>query len=442
VTADRLRDERFVLDGRGRVKSDFSSLVEEARVHRDVYVDPEVFEAEMQRIFMETWVYVGHDSEIERAGDYKATWIGTEPVLLVRDEGGVPRVVSNRCSHRGAAICLMPKGNASGFRCQYHGWTFGLDGELVGLPYSDEEVDKASLGLSAAPRVESYRGFIFASYSPEVPALTEYLRDALPYIDMFVEYTGLGKHGLRVAPDASEVLYDGNWKMQLENNVDGYHLSFTHQSLFAILQHRTGEQPRYLSSPGQEDSKVVALSNGHTVMDLRSVATKKLQHERLGILPGAPPPGADLDEFFGVEGGEDLYLATTGAPMNVSIFPNLNLGSSNICEIHPLAVDRTRVVLRPVLLDGVPDEINRIRLRFHELGSGPAGFVQPDDIEMFERVSEGLAAEHVEWIQLTRGQESEIVESDTHRIGEISHETPQRGQYRWWRELMGPGTDD
>jgi phenylpropionate dioxygenase-like ring-hydroxylating dioxygenase large terminal subunit len=257
-----------------------------------------------------------------------------------------------------------------------------------------------------------------------------------------VEYTGLGKHGLRVAPDASEVLYDGNWKMQLENNVDGYHLSFTHQSLFAILQHRTGEQPRYLNSPGQEDSKVVALSNGHTVMDLRSVATKKLQHERLGILPGAPPPGANLDEFFGVEGGEDLYLATTGAPMNVSIFPNLNLGSSNICEIHPLAVDRTRVVLRPVLLDGVPDEINRIRLRFHELGSGPAGFVQPDDIEMFERVSEGLAAEHVEWIQLTRGQENEIVESDTHRIGEISHETPQRGQYRWWRELMGPGTDD
>lgn len=123
--------------------------------------------------------------------------------------------------------------------------------------------------------------------------------------------------------------------------------------------------------------------------------------------------------------------------MNISIFPNLNLGSINICEVHPLAANRTRVVLRPLLLADAPDEINRIRLRYHEIGSGPAGFVQPDDIEMFERVSLGLASEEVEWINLSRGQERETVESETHRISHVSDETPQRGQYRWWRELMG-----
>lgn len=392
----------------------------------------------MERIFMRTWVYVGHDSEIPATGDYKSTSIGTEPVILIRQEDGEPRVVVNRCSHRGAAVCLMPRGNESGFRCQYHGWTFGLDGALVGLPYSDETVDKEALALSAPPRVESYRGFIFASFNPDVPALVDHLHDVLPYIDRFVDHAG--DFQLQVAPDANEVVYEANWKMQLENNVDGYHLSFTHQSLFAILQQRTGEQSRYLTSSSAEDATVEAFSNGHTVMDLRSVASKKLGLERLSVLPGAPPADADLDSFFGMEGAEDLYLASTGAPMNVSIFPNLNLGSLNVCEIHPLAVDRTRVVLRPVLLADAPAEINRIRLRYHELGSGPAGFVQPDDLEMFERVAEGLAAEQVEWVQFTRGQENEAVASDTHRIGNISHETPQRGQYRRWRELMGAGS--
>jgi phenylpropionate dioxygenase-like ring-hydroxylating dioxygenase large terminal subunit len=409
--------------------------VEDVRVHRDVYVDPEVFEAEMERIFMRTWVYVGHDSEIAEPGDYKTTSIGTEPVVLSRGEDGAPHVVVNRCSHRGAAVCLMPRGNTSGFRCQFHGWTFGLDGKLVAIPYSHEEVDKEAWALASPPRVESYRGFIFASFNPDVPALTDHLRDVLPYIDRFIEHAG--GHALRVSPDANEVVYDGNWKMQLENNVDGYHLSFTHQSLFSVLQQRTGKQPRYVTGATEEsEAKVEAFSNGHAVMDLRTAASGAMR-ERLDILPGAPPPDADLDEYFGIEDAEDLYLASTGPPMNISIFPNLNLGSINICEVHPLAVNRTRVVLRPLLLDDAPDEINRIRLRYHEIGSGPAGFVQPDDLEMFERVSIGLGSEEVEWINLKRGQERETVESETHRVSHVSDETPQRGQYRWWRELMG-----
>lgn len=431
-----------VAESRAReTRADYSSLVEDGRVHRDIYVDPKVFEAEMHRIFMRNWVYVGHDSEIAQPGDYKMTAMGTTPVVLVRDGDGIARVVVNRCTHRGAAVCLVPKGNTTGFRCQYHGWTFGLDGALVGLPYSDEEVDKEALALSAASRVESYRGFIFASFDPEVPPLTDHLQDVLPYIDMFIEYASAGRYELQVGPDANEVVYDGNWKMQLENNVDGYHLSFTHQSLFAVLQRRTGGQPRYLSNSQPEgEPRVVAFPRGHALMDLRGVASKGLRRERLDILPGAPPPDADLDELFGVEDGEGLYLASTGAPMNLSIFPNFNLGSINICEVHPLAVDRTRVVLRPVLLKDAPPDVNRIRLRMHERGSGPAGFVQPDDLEMFERVEDGLAAENVEWVQLTRGMETETVESEADRIGSISHETPQRGQYRWWRELMGSGS--
>jgi phenylpropionate dioxygenase-like ring-hydroxylating dioxygenase large terminal subunit len=419
----------------GNASRDWAGLVQEDRVHRDAYIDPRVFAAEMQRIFMRTWVYVGHDSEIERPGDYKTTAIGTQPVILTRARDRRPRVLVNRCGHRGAAVCRAPSGNTTSLRCQYHGWTFGLDGALLGVPYPDgyAGLDRDAVGLAALPRVESYRGFIFASFAPDVPALTTHLREVLPYIDAFVEHAG--DYPLQVAQDANDVLFEGNWKLQMENNVDGYHLNFVHQSLFGVLQERTGTSPRYLNTRSEDIATTEAFGNGHAVMDLRAVAADVLR-ERLQILPGAPAPDADLDAFFGIDGAEQLYLASTGASMNISIFPNLNLGSINICEVHPLAVDRTRVVLRPLLLAGAPDGINRVRLRYHEIGSGWAGFVQPDDLEMFERIGDGLAAERVPWLHLDRGRHREITSAGDRRTGHITDETPQRGQYRRWRELM------
>jgi len=414
---------------------DFSGLVQDGRVHRDAYTNPAVFDAEMDRIFRQSWVYVGHDSEIPRTGDYKTTTMGTEPVVLVRDADGAAQVLINRCGHRGAAICQRLRGSSRSFRCEYHGWTFGLDGALLGVPFPDGygELDRTAMGLTRAPRVESYRGFVFASFSTRVPPLTVHLHDVLPYVDRFVDHCP--GYDLQVAQDANEVEFAANWKMQMENNVDGYHLNFTHQSLFGVLQQRTGRSPRYLNSRSAGLATSEAHGRGHAVMDLRSVAPE-LMRDRLAVLPGAPPADADLDDWFGFAGAEALYLASTGPSVNVSIFPNLNLGSINICEVHPLAVNRTRVVLRPVLLAGAPDRINRIRLRYHEIGSGPAGFVQPDDLEMFERIGRGLLADGVEWLHLDRGRDREIVGDGECRIGHITDETPQRGQYRWWRELM------
>lgn len=416
-------------------ETDFASLVEPSRVHRDIYTDPRVFDAEMRRIFLRTWIYVGHDSEIPRPGDYKSTAVGTEPVILSRDRDHQPRVLVNRCGHRGASLCPRATGSTTSFRCDYHGWTFGLDGELLGVPFPDgyEGIDRQPMSLASAPRVESYRGFIFTSFDAGVPPLTEHLGDVLGHIDKFVDHAA--GYDLRVAPDANEVTFNANWKMQLENNIDGYHLNFTHQSLFGVLQQRMRTKARYLSARSEEVATAEAFSRGHAVMDLRSVASDVLRR-RLEILPGAPPPDADLDSYFGIRGAEELYLSSTGPSMNISVFPNLNLGSINICEVHPLAVDRTRVVLRPLLLDGAPDDINRLRLRYHEIGSGAAGFVQPDDLEMFERIGEGLAAEGVEWLHLNRGQAREEAAGADHRVGQITDETPQRGQYRWWRELM------
>src|SRR3954466_13257845 len=105
---------------------DIRSLLrlEEGLVHSDVYASPEVFELEMERIFHQGWVYVGHESEIPRPGDYALRWVGHQSVIFNRDNTGRVHVFMNRCRHRAASVCPEDHGNTEYFSCAYHGWTY------------------------------------------------------------------------------------------------------------------------------------------------------------------------------------------------------------------------------------------------------------------------------------------------------------------------------
>src|SRR5262245_13358245 len=100
---------------------DLAKLVQSGRVHRKLYTDPAIFELEMQRIFGVAWVYIGHESQVRKPGDYIATRLGRKPVLIVRDVDGAVRVIHNQCAHRGAMVVATERGNASEFTCCYHG---------------------------------------------------------------------------------------------------------------------------------------------------------------------------------------------------------------------------------------------------------------------------------------------------------------------------------
>ena len=127
----------------------------------------------MARIFARTWVYVGHESEVARPGDFKTTTIGRQPVVLVRQPDGTLAVLFNRCSHRASTVCLERRGSAHHFRCPYHGWTFRLDGSLIGATYGDgydeDDLDGPDFALGRIPRVGNYRGFVFASLARRGP---------------------------------------------------------------------------------------------------------------------------------------------------------------------------------------------------------------------------------------------------------------------------------
>lgn len=198
----------------------------------DVFCDDSVFKAEMTRIFGRTWVFVAHDTEIPKSGDFVLRKIGIDTVIVARDNDGQVNVMLNHCRHRGSEVCHEDQGNAKHFKCPYHGWAYNLKGEFAGAPHMNEAygktLDKKVWGLRKAPRVEVIHGFIFACLSDDVAPLREYLGDAAKVMDAIF---GLHPQGMRVVAPPERFIVKADWKSGAENFCgDAYHVSTAHVS--------------------------------------------------------------------------------------------------------------------------------------------------------------------------------------------------------------------
>lgn len=164
----------------GLTNNDIAALVEHDRVHTSLYTSPELFDLEIDRIFNKTWVWVAHESEIPDAGSFKSSMVGKQPVIVVRDRKRNINVLLNRCRHRAATVCEHQKGKTNNFVCPYHGWGYGLDGALRGVPHPEsyeDTLDKANLGLVKL-RTESYGGLVFATFNDDIEPLDTFLGPA------------------------------------------------------------------------------------------------------------------------------------------------------------------------------------------------------------------------------------------------------------------------
>ncbi len=174
-------------------------------VDRRIFVDPEIYQLELEQIFARAWNFVAHDSQIPNAGDFFMTFIGEDRVIVVRDTDLTPQVLVNSCRHRGNAVCWAEEGHATSFMCTYHGWTYDLKGALVGVPgfkeVYHEELDRGNWGLIKAARVDAYKGFIFASMDPESPPLPEFLGETgtmnLDLVGKDIAFDGLAKFSVQ-----------------------------------------------------------------------------------------------------------------------------------------------------------------------------------------------------------------------------------------------------
>ena len=219
---------------RGNLEA-IKGLIRETEVHRDVYIDEEVFQLEMEHVFANTWVYVGHDSQVANPGDYFGTTIGTQPILMVRHTDNTVKVLHNRCPHKGTRITTETCGNAGKFfRCPYHAWSFRTDGSLLAIPlrkgYENTGLEQshAAKGMTPVKNVHNYRGFVFAKLNDVGPGFEEFFGESLSSFDNMVDRSPAGR--LEVAGGVLRYMHNCNWKMLVENQTDTCHPMVAHES--------------------------------------------------------------------------------------------------------------------------------------------------------------------------------------------------------------------
>jgi len=405
--------------------------VQTDRVHTSLYTDPAIFEAEMDKIFSSTWVWVAHASEVPEAGSFKNTYIGRQPVIVVRDRKQKVHVLLNRCRHRAATVCEGKKGKINSFVCPYHGWSYSLDGALRGVPHPEsyaDQLEKGELGLVSL-RVEEYAGMLFATFNNDVEPLVDYLGPAKKWMDLFMKQGGgfpvkvQGEHRFR---------FPGNWKIQLENTTDAYHFPLVHKSFLSSVDKQTEEMLDFVTGTGYVED----LGNGHSVM----VMIPALVDLEAELDAPIPERFAALADELRAEGTPDdevrrIVRAVGGSGFNLNLFPNIACSMAFFRVLQPISVTETEIHHAVITMDGGPQAANQARLRMHEHFQGPMGFGTPDDSEAWERVQKGSSSGQDLWIMLNRGLAGEKETADG-RASDVSAETGMRAAYQQWKKLM------
>jgi phenylpropionate dioxygenase-like ring-hydroxylating dioxygenase large terminal subunit len=407
---------------------ELGALVQPHRVHRRIYTDPDIFDLERTRVFAAAWTYVAHESEIAGPGDYKAVEVGARPVVVTRDSEGRVHALLNRCTHRGAVLAIDQRGCAKRFTCPYHGWTFANDGRCVGIPFPrDHPVKDRSVFDLGRLEVETYRGFVFATLAADPPPLRVWLGNARPYLDAIIDRHPGGE--LAVVPTAQRFEYAGNWKLAWDNAADGLHATFAHRS-YNVLGASVDVDTVLARDPGNTPMLAKALGNGHMVVDQRP----GIPQGPWATMRATPFREAFEADLLAAGHAAQLDLAT-GSMVNLSLFPNLIFVGNQLLVVEPLAVDRTRLSMYLVLAPGAAEGVDQLRLRVDE---DFVSFGTPDDLDMFERVQEGLRIPEMEWIDVSRGlvDGRDAFDEEGVVTGPITSEAPQRGYLRRYVEML------
>jgi salicylate 5-hydroxylase large subunit len=352
-----------------------------ARIPYWVYTDPEVYAREQARIFCgDSWSYVALEAEIPEAGDFKRTFIGERPVVVVRDRDGGVNVVENRCAHRGVQFCQKHLGNASEFMCPYHQWTYDLKGNLVGVPFRrglrkqggmPGDFDLKQHGLTKL-RVARRHGVVFASFAETLEPLEDYLGDAiLPLFDRVFDGRPLRVLGY------SRQLIPANWKLMFENIKDPYHASLLHVFLVTFGLFRADNPSRVqMDATGRHGALVSWRGEQKKTADNADMKSF-IEDFRLND-PSLLDPVREFPEY--------TVVMTT-------LWPNLIVQQqSNTLAMRQLVTRGPQAFELAWTFFGYEsddDAMTRRRLRQANL-MGPAGFVSIDDSEVMMFSQEGL----------------------------------------------------
>lgn len=406
----------------------YGTLIEHDRIHSSVYTDPAIFRDEMKKLFHGGWVFVGHESEIPNPNDYLTRMLGSEPVIMVRDRDGRISVLVNRCSHRGNLLCPREQGNARAFTCDYHGWTFNHAGGLAGVPLRGGEAkDRDALGLQKPARVEEFLGFVFATFNADSGSLSEHLGAAADLIERSVSLSPTRR--LRLDAGWIKQHFRSNWKMLPENATDGYHAPFTHASFLRTFAPNSQYE---MLAQGEDQRKSEAIDWGRGHVALEHAPAYETPLKWLGTTPEKAP--AYVAAMKAAYGDEAAMRRMRDGPSHATVFPNLFLGEMNVGIFQPISVNECVLWHTPMLLDGVPLEINTRIIRQSQAAMGPASFLLADDSIISERQQVAVDGRGG-WLDLSRGMHREQRRGES-VVGHISDETTNRGFWSHYLKVM------
>jgi p-cumate 2,3-dioxygenase subunit alpha len=396
------------------------------RVHRSAMTSPEILQRERELIFDRCWLYLGHESELPEPGSFKTRTVAGRPLIFSRDQTGQARALLNSCPHRGALVCRESKGCAKRFTCFYHGWTFANTGELLTIPGDEAygpEFDRSDLGLSDAPRVEAYRGFVFVNFDRGAVDLGTYLAGARDYLDLIVDQS---PDGMEVVGGTQEYSMRANWKLLVENSIDGYHALTTHATYFTYLKDLGTDLSMGVSGTARQ------LGNGHGVIEYLAPWGRPIARwePRWGeeVRRDLERLRAELFARVGPERGERIAERNR----NMVIFPNLVINdvmSITIRTFEPVSPDYMTVSAWTLAPRNEAADLRARRLDSFLTFLGPGGFATPDDVEALEVCQRGFATwRELPWSDISRGM--------TREAPGANDELQMRSFWRRWNELV------
>ena len=410
-------------------------------VSREIFVNDDLYQHEQERVFARSWLFVGHESQIPKPGDYFTSCMGEESVILTRDNRGSMHVFLNTCRHRGMKVCRYDEGNTAVFTCPYHGWSFATDGKLVGVPYYKEayheQLDKSQWGLIEVPQLVNYKGSIWANWDASAPSFVEHLGDMQQYLDDVLDCRDGREGGAELLGGVQKWYMPCNWKFAAENFAgDAYH-NISHRSVDLVDIGPSGKKRR-------DDETSVTQRVCISIPEWGHAAMSYLQEEHapyISMFQDTPIVEKYFRHVFEERqrrlGKRALLHGRVG-----TLFPNMSFLARqprSIAVWHPRGALQTEA-WRFYLVDAdAPQEVKDILRHYYMRYSGPGGLTEQDDMENWNyasMASKGVIARRYPYnYQMGLGWEH-AHETLPGTVSEGITEQNQRGFYKRWAELM------